>query len=72
MTSEHYNAGQAAYHAWKTSPHFQQFARTAPVEEVMRLFLPPISQDLVQVSRPLPKDRQEWLQGFNDAKDQDA
>lgn len=65
---EYYLMGRAAFHAWMNSRHFAQFDRDAPTIDVMRLFLPPVPQDMMQVARPLPKHNQEWLRGFDDAR----
>lgn len=44
-------------------------SRDLPVRDVMRLFLPPVLEDMMQVQRPLPKNYQLWLDGFNAAKE---
>lgn len=63
-----YEQGQIDYIAWMTSPTYAQFNHDASPRTVMKLFLPPVPEDAMQVSRPLPKPYQEWLRGFNDAR----
>ena len=33
-------------------------------ELVIRLFLPPVEEQLMQIATPLPKNRQKWIAGF--------
>lgn len=68
MTDDYYQLGKIAYKAWATSPLLAQFDKHAPAKDVMRLFLPPVPQDMMQVARPMPKEYREWLRGFEDEK----
>jgi hypothetical protein len=68
---DYYEAGKADYHAWMTSPNLAHLDRATPPNIVIKLFLPPPPQDLIQVSRPLPAKYQEWLRGFQEAKADD-
>ena len=63
-----YECGKHDYRAWVTSKHFAALNHDAHAEDVIRLFLPPIPQDLMQIARPLPHHIQEWLRGFEDEK----
>lgn len=60
--------GRRDHHAWVASPIYKQFDLDAPAETVIKIFMPPPSQNMMQVQRPLPKSHQEWLRGFNDAR----
>lgn len=59
-----YEQGRHDYHAWIQSKHFAPLSKDAPSDCVMKLFLPPVPQDLMQMYRPLPKQYLDWLQGF--------
>jgi len=61
-----YDEGAIAAVAWNNSPIYAQFDRTVSSEYIMSLFLPPVPQDLMQISRPLPKPYADWLRGFNE------
>lgn len=63
-----YQAGVEAYSVWITSPMFAQFDRNARAEDVMKWFLPPVPQDMMQMQRPLPPQYAQWLAGFNSAR----
>lgn len=63
-----YEAGRQDYQAWSQSPQFQQFDRGTPLRDIMRLFLPPVPEDMMQVQRPLPGPYQEWARGFREAE----
>lgn len=68
---DYYLLGQRNYLAWVSSPQYAQLDHDAPAKFVMKLFLPPVPQDMVQLSRPLPPSYQAWLRGFNEAKAND-
>ena len=68
MGKENYEAGKQAYTAWVTSPQFAQFDKSTPVRDVMRLFLSPVPEDMMQVQRPLPQPYKDWAKGFEDAR----
>lgn len=60
-----FEQGQRDRIAWDTSPQFAQFSRATAVRDIMRLFLPPVPEDAMQVSCPLPKPYRDWIRGFN-------
>lgn len=64
----HYQAGRDAYHAWAFSPACAQFDINAPAAVAAPFFLPPVEEANLQMSRPLPPDRLDWLRGFEDAR----
>lgn len=64
----HYQAGRAAYQAWVRSPACAQFSRDTPAAVAARFFLPPVEEANMQMARPLPADRADWLRGFEDAR----
>lgn len=66
--SDPYQAGRDAYAAWATSPACAQFSRDTPAAVAARFFLPPVDEANMQMSRPLPADRADWLRGFEDAR----
>jgi len=61
-----FEQGKQDRQAWDNSPQYAQFDRATPVRDIMRLFLPPVPEDTMQVARPLPKPYREWLRGFNE------
>lgn len=69
---DYYQFGKECYHAWMNSLQFAQFGKTATPRSVMKLFMPPPSQDLMQIQRPLPKEHQAWLQGFEEARQNES
>lgn len=68
METTPYEAGRLARKGWVKSPVWRQFDPNTPGELAMKLFLPPVPQDLMQVARPLPRSHAEWLRGWNDEK----
>lgn len=63
--------GAAGYHALCTSRALASACydpRTVEAKEAMRLFLPPVPQDMVQIQRPLPEPYQAWCRGFERAR----
>ena len=65
---DYYLMGKNDYYAWSRSQQFSQFNQNTPPEIIMKLFLPPIPQDMMQISRPLPFIYQEWLRGFEEER----
>ena len=63
--------GREAWNIVKKSNVFKQFSLTAPADVIMKLFLPPENEDMMQISRPLSKDRKEWIEGFDEARNED-
>lgn len=68
------DAEQGAVDWWryKASRAYQQFNKDARAEDVMRLFWPPEREDMLQVTRPMSKQRRDWIAGFNKARAEDA
>jgi hypothetical protein len=58
--------GARAAQAYYTSPGFAGYPRYIRAEDAARLFLPPLLEQSVQMSTPLPKPRCDWLQGFKE------
>lgn len=61
---DYYEKGRQDRSAWDTSPIYAQFDRDVPPDVVMKQFMPPIENDMMLVSRPMPKSHSEWLRGF--------
>jgi hypothetical protein len=59
---EGYKAGEQ-YH---NSPCYASYARDITGEQAIKLFKPPITESPMMVASPLPKDRRDWIEGFND------
>lgn len=65
MDSEnHFEQGQKACREYYASQAFAGLTRGVKAEEAIKLFLPPVDEQLIQVAMPLPKPRQKWLAGF--------
>ena len=64
-----YEGGAAAAHAWNTSRQYMQYGDGLPARSVMAVFLPPVPQDLMQISRPLPNNYQAWVRGFENNRE---
>jgi len=65
--SDNYEKGRVAHHQYLTSRQFTQFDRDLSGEDGAKLFLPPVPQDNMMVSRPLPKPYAEWIRGWDAA-----
>lgn len=63
--------GRQAYLAWSRSKHYAMFPRDLAAEDIMKLFLPAVPQDTIQLQRPLPPNYREWLEGFRAAEAED-
>ena len=68
MSAEDFVAGRRARRAFVTSVLYAAYDNALPPEEAMKLFLPPVSESLVQIARPLPQDRQDWIRGWEEER----
>lgn len=50
-----------------TSPNFAWLPRDIDIDLAMRIYMPNIPQDLMQVQRPLPAKWKAWQTGWNKA-----
>ena len=50
------------------SQGYGSLSRDISAKDAMKVFLPPIANNLMQLSRPLPKDYQDWVNGWEDQK----
>ena len=66
--SDDYEEGKSAHRVYHASQAFAGLSRHITAEDAAKLFLPNVPQDMMQVSRPLPKARQEWIRGWKDAE----
>lgn len=62
--TSHYEQGQQDCRAYYESQGFAALSRTIRPEDAMRLFWPPVNEQLMMVSTPMPKDRAKWMVGF--------
>lgn len=62
----HYQQGQRAFDALCKSPNYAFVQLPLPAESAIKLFLPPVNELMSMLATPYPKDRQEWMDGFND------
>ncbi len=63
-----YEEGRRDRNRFLFSQGFASLSRNITATDAMRLFLPPVKNDMVQMSRPLPKPFQDWVDGWNDCK----
>jgi hypothetical protein len=61
---DHFKQGQKACREYYASQAFSGLTRAVKAEQAIKLFLPPVEEQLIQVAMPLPKPRQKWLAGF--------
>lgn len=63
-----YEEGQNAAWQYHNLPAFASFSRDVDGSEAIKLFKPPVNESMVMVSTPIPKNRADWIKGFNDWK----
>lgn len=63
-----FKQGQVDFIFFHTSKHLAYIDRDAPSADLMRIFLPPVPQTSLQVATPMPAKYQDWLRGFNHAR----
>ena len=68
--TNHYEQGQHDAIAYYSSPSFAQFTRDVKAEDAIKLFLPVPRESLSQMATPYPKPIQDWLDGFQQVKDE--
>jgi len=66
-----YEAGQQDRKGFVNSQGYAGISRNITAEDATLLFWPPITNDMMQVARPMPKDRKEWVEGWNDEKSEE-
>ena len=66
MSNEHYLEGVRAAQSYYTSQGFAGYTRHIRAEDAARLYLPPLTEQMIMVSTPLPKPRRDWLRGFKE------
>lgn len=65
MSNEDYlNGVRAAQSYYKANCY--GYSKHARAEDVMRLHWPPVDEQMVQFSTPLPRPRQDWIRGFKE------
>jgi len=50
-----------AFYTWRA---YASLPRDIRAEEAIKLFLPPVTETMVQYVAPMPKDRKDWIKGF--------
>jgi len=66
MANEHYLEGVRACQAYYCSQGFSNLTRQVRAEDAIRLFLPPVAEQMTPISSPLPKPRRDWIKGFKE------
>jgi len=64
--SDSYEQGRQDRRAFTTSNLYAQFDPDISARDAMRLFMPPVPEDLMQVQRPLPPRWANWCKGWED------
>lgn len=65
---DHYEEGREARRRFLQSDQFKPFHQDMPGRDAMRLFLPCVPQDMIQVARPLPPRWGEWVRGWDNER----
>lgn len=65
-TPINYEEGRKARKGYVVSQHYAGLSNNITPDTAMKIFLPPIINDKMEIQRPLPKDRKEWVRGWND------
>jgi len=63
-----YEEGRQARQGFITSQGYMGLSRNITAKDAMKVFLPPVPQDMMQVQRPLPAGNKKWINGWEDAK----
>lgn len=63
-----YEEGREAAEQYFNSRCYAQFTRDITGEHAIKFFKPPVNESLMMVYSPMPKDRAEWMKGFDDWK----
>jgi len=58
--------GIAAAQVYYYSQAYGSLTRHVRAEDAIKLFLPPVTEMMVQYTAPLPQDRKDWLAGFKE------
>jgi len=67
----YFKLGQdAARYFYSNNSAFRGMDYHGRPEDIARLFLPPEAEQLIQIARPLSTERQQWLDGFNEVKNE--
>jgi hypothetical protein len=61
-----YKAGARAAIAVYESVHYAYIHKPMRGMDAMKLFWPPVEEQLLQIQTPLPLDRQAWIKGFEE------
>lgn len=61
-----YEQGKRDHAAYLESKIYASFPRDLNARDGMRIFLPCIIQPQLMMATPLPKERLEWMRGWND------
>ena len=59
-----FDQGRQAARNYYKSQAFSGLTRFISPEVAIRLFFPPVDEQLVMIAMPLPKNRQKWIAGF--------
>ena len=61
-----YEEGQYCAECYFNSKVFASFIRDITGADAIKLYRPPVTESLMMVSTPMPKDRADWIKGFDD------
>ncbi len=61
---DYYKDGQNAARHYYKSRYPAGYIKNVKAEDAIKIFLPPVNEQLVQIAMPLPKPRQKWIAGF--------
>lgn len=66
MTNEidNFKEGKSAAKYYYNAIYPSTKNKNVKAEDAIRFFLPPVEEQPVQISMPLPKARQKWIAGF--------
>lgn len=65
MSNEHYLEGVRAAQGYYGS-HCHGFSMNIKAEDAIRIYWPPVEEQMVQYQSPLPKPRKDWIRGFKE------
>ena len=66
MSDKDKSEGVRAAQCYYNGQGFGGFTRQVRAEDAIKLFLPPVTEALVQYVAPMPKHRKDWIKGFKE------
>jgi len=65
MSNDDYLNGVRAAQSYHKA-HGYGYCKNIRAEDAIKMYWPPIEEQMVQYSSPLPKPRQDWIKGFKE------